>query len=83
MTHQCPKCELRFAWQTELEDHCSKDHPTFHHEYPVRGVHHDYSVTEAEPALRRVADEQADRPDSVVARAADTSAILSTWWTER
>ena len=34
--HQCPKCELRFTWKTELDDHCSKDHPQFTHEYPVR-----------------------------------------------
>ena len=37
--HQCPKCDLRFTWQTELDDHCRTDHPQFHHEYPVRGVH--------------------------------------------
>jgi hypothetical protein len=37
--HQCPKCELRFTWQTELEDHCRTDHPQFHHDYPVGGVH--------------------------------------------
>lgn len=40
--HQCPKCELRFERQTELDDHCRKDHPGFHHEYPVRGVHHEW-----------------------------------------
>jgi hypothetical protein len=34
--HQCPKCELRFSWVTELEDHCRQDHPEFRHEYPVR-----------------------------------------------
>lgn len=33
--HQCPKCELRFAWKTELDDHCRQDHPAFHHEYPA------------------------------------------------
>ncbi len=33
--HQCPKCELRFAWKTELDDHCWHDHPEFRHEYPV------------------------------------------------
>jgi hypothetical protein len=38
--HQCPKCELRFTWQTELDDHCRNEHPDFHHDYPVRGVHH-------------------------------------------
>jgi len=34
--HQCPKCELRFTWKTELDDHCTNDHPQFKHEYPVR-----------------------------------------------
>ena len=34
--HQCPKCELRFTWQTELDDHCRTDHPQFHHDYPAR-----------------------------------------------
>jgi hypothetical protein len=24
--HQCPCCELRFAWRTELEDHVLTDH---------------------------------------------------------
>lgn len=33
--HQCPKCELKFAFKTELDDHCWHDHPTFHHEYPA------------------------------------------------
>jgi hypothetical protein len=33
--HQCPKCELRFDWITELNDHCWHDHPEFRHEYPV------------------------------------------------
>jgi hypothetical protein len=34
--HQCPKCELRFTWKTERDDHCANDHPQFKHEYPVR-----------------------------------------------
>ena len=34
--HQCPKCELRFTWKTELDDHCVNDHPQFKHEYPAR-----------------------------------------------
>lgn len=38
--HQCPKCELRFDYQTELDDHCRHDHPQFHHDYPVRGARH-------------------------------------------
>jgi hypothetical protein len=33
--HQCPKCELRFSWITELDDHCREDHPEFKHDYPV------------------------------------------------
>ena len=49
--HQCPKCELRFAWQTELDDHCRTDHPAFHHEYPVHGEHHDYDAVPAEPEV--------------------------------
>jgi hypothetical protein len=34
--YQCPKCELRFTWKTELDDHCQQDHPQFKHDYPVR-----------------------------------------------
>jgi hypothetical protein len=34
--HQCPKCELRFDWKTELDDHCWHDHPEFRHEYPAQ-----------------------------------------------
>jgi len=49
--HQCPKCELRFTWQTELEHHCRTDHPAFHHEYPVRGEHHDYDAVVPEPEV--------------------------------
>jgi hypothetical protein len=33
--HQCPKCELRFAYKTEVDDHCRHDHPEFRHEYPA------------------------------------------------
>jgi hypothetical protein len=33
--HQCPKCELRFDWKTELDDHCWHDHPQFRHDYPA------------------------------------------------
>lgn len=40
--HQCPKCELRFDWKTELDDHCRQDHPEFRHEYPA-------AVIESEP----------------------------------
>ncbi len=47
--HQCPKCELRFAWHTELDDLCRNDHPQFHHDYPVKGVRHHND----EPVRRR------------------------------
>ena len=33
--HQCPKCELRFSWITELDEHCREEHPEFRHDYPV------------------------------------------------
>ena len=33
--HQCPKCELRFSYKTEVDDHCWHDHPEFRHEYPA------------------------------------------------
>lgn len=36
--HQCPKCELRFEWKTELDDHCAHDHPDFRHQYPAAVV---------------------------------------------
>ncbi len=36
--HQCPKCELKFSYKTEVDDHCRQDHPEFRHEYPV--AHH-------------------------------------------
>ena len=48
--HQCPKCDLRFTWQTELDDHCRSEHPDFHHDYPVRGIHH---VEEPSPTSAR------------------------------
>lgn len=78
MTHQCPKCELRFTWLTELDDHCRTDHPEFHHDYPA-SVHHDFSmpvVTAAGPPVPRHA--HAD-----VEAAANAAAILQTWWDER
>ena len=46
--HQCPKCELRFTWQTELDDHCRTDHPDFHHDYPVWSAHHPPADSTAE-----------------------------------
>lgn len=45
--HQCPKCELKFAIKTVLDDHIRNDHPQFHHDYPVRGERH-WSETAAE-----------------------------------
>jgi hypothetical protein len=77
MTHQCPKCELRFTWPTELEDHCRSDHPEFHHDYPA-SVRHDYSaravrVGAGKPVHSRASDESAE----------GTSRILSTYWNER
>ena len=33
--HQCPKCELKFAYRTELDYHCGNDHPGFTHHYPA------------------------------------------------
>jgi hypothetical protein len=53
--HQCPKCELRFTWKTELDDHCAHDHPTFHHDYPIRRgrAENDHIVVpDDEPARR-------------------------------
>jgi hypothetical protein len=29
-TFQCPECELRFQFATELEAHLRDDHPDFH-----------------------------------------------------
>ena len=67
--HQCPKCELRFSWPTELDDHCRNDHPEFHHDYPATPA-----PREAAAAVARSAPpSESDR----------TSAILATWWTER
>jgi hypothetical protein len=49
--HQCPKCELRFAWKTELDDHCRTDHPQFRHDYPVGHPNHpNYPDANADPS---------------------------------
>jgi hypothetical protein len=72
MTHQCPKCELRFSWVTELDDHCRTDHPGFRHGYPVHGEHH--------------ADDAPEEPTAappVPPKPLRTDSILSTWWSER
>ncbi len=76
MSHQCPKCVLRFTWQTELEDHCRTEHPTFQHDYPA-SVHHDNSVPAVHVAARKPA--RSSHPTE----SADSSGILQTWWTER
>ena len=78
MSHQCPKCELRFTWVTELDDHCRTEHPAFHHDYPS-SVHNDYST----PVVR-VADGARPVAMHVEDESADTSAdILGTYWNER
>ena len=71
MTHQCPKCELRFTWNTELDDHCRTDHPDFHHDYPS-SVHNEDSTPRV-----KVAGE----PVHVSKENVDT--ILATYWNER
>ena len=76
MTHQCPKCELRFTWQTELEDHCRTEHPQFQHDYPS-SVHHDYA-----PRGVHVASEVTARRHAA-SEAEETAALLRTWWNER
>jgi hypothetical protein len=54
--HQCPKCELRFTWLTELDDHCRTDHPAFHHDYPVGGVRR-YAVPDPPPESAPTSEE--------------------------
>jgi hypothetical protein len=76
MTHQCPKCELRFSWHTELEDHCRTEHPQFHHDYPA-SVHHD-----ASPSRVRVAAAK-PVPSHAASESERTVEILNTWWGER
>ena len=44
--HQCPKCELRFTWKTEVEAHCRDEHPEFTHEYHT----HSWEVAHPKPA---------------------------------
>jgi hypothetical protein len=70
MTHQCPKCELKFAIRTVLEDHLDKDHPDFQHNYPA-SVRNDYSAPGIHVAAHPVSE------------SAVTSEILQTWWSER
>jgi hypothetical protein len=52
--HQCPKCELRFTWQTELDVHCRDEHPDFHHDYPTRAHLLKHPPTEAGTAQQAV-----------------------------
>lgn len=61
--HQCPKCELRFEWKAELDDHCWHDHPEFRHDYPASPAPHPAAdppprahVASRGPAPRHVAD---------------------------
>jgi hypothetical protein len=75
MTHQCPKCELRFSWRTELDDHCRADHPDFHHEYPA-SVHQDNSL----PPVRAAGQPAAREAHSEHER---TVEFLNTWWGQR
>jgi hypothetical protein len=60
--HQCPKCDLRFNWRTELDDHCRTDHPQFHHDYPVRGVRHLAAETDADAQALADARAETQRP---------------------
>jgi hypothetical protein len=78
--HQCPKCELRFTWQTEVDDHCRTDHPGFHHDYPVGGIHHDeWPGAELRPAPAPVGKPVAKASEE----SRSSAAILATYWTER
>jgi hypothetical protein len=84
--HQCPKCDLRFTWSTELDDHCRTDHPGFHHDYPVRGVHHNdvvAAVAAAEAAAAAVDAEAEVADDHLPPVRPDTASILATYWNER
>jgi len=75
MTHQCPKCELRFSWHTELDDHCRTEHPGFRHEYPAH-------VAPAEAPMAEVgAGSGAEARRASEAHRA--SEIVATWWSER
>ena len=79
--HQCPKCVLRFTWPTELDDHCRTDHPDFHHDYPVHGVHHNDAAAVAPVVVAETDDE----PEVILPplRPADSASILATYWNER
>jgi hypothetical protein len=82
MSFQCPKCELRYTWQTELDDHCRNDHPDFHHDYPVGGLH----IEHPDNAIQQAVLDAHHRSGAQLAAEidpADSSAILKTWWTER
>jgi hypothetical protein len=61
--HQCPKCELRFDRNTELDDHCRQEHPQFHHDYPVHGRHHN-DAPAADATGTRVSGSAAPAPQS-------------------
>jgi hypothetical protein len=78
MTHQCPKCELRFTWPTELDDHCRTDHPEFHHDYPA-SVHHDFSS----PPVHVAGAPHIGHGQTDAGQPEGTAAILATYWHER
>ncbi len=59
--HQCPKCELRFEFKTELDDHCRHDHPEFRHEYPA--VPHEAEAAPA-PVARHPVEHPARHPEA-------------------
>ena len=58
--HQCPRCDLRFSWQTELDYHCREEHPEFRHEYLTRTAGGPGDARRGEPSRRRGA--AVDRP---------------------
>ncbi len=62
--HQCPKCELRFSWNTELDNHLREDHPQFRHDYPVGHPNHPGEIAQAG---KLAADEFTDRPHTSLA----------------
>jgi hypothetical protein len=35
---QCPECELKFRFASELEDHLKREHPDFHVERDATGA---------------------------------------------
>ena len=54
--HQCPKCELKFSFKTEVDDHCWHDHPEFRHEYPA--AHHAEEPVADRPPVATTTEER-------------------------